>query len=268
VVTSFSKQQALSITSHLYHTLLPHLGVHHNYPLALQHTPIKYQGLGLPHPYWEQGIAAVCLFLELSNTNRPESVLLQTSLEYLQLEIGVSIPILQADFARWGHLATPCWLKSLWNFLHNSHISLHTSHSYIPPLQRQGDAFLMECFAMLSLSTTDLAALNHCRLAHHILFLLDVSNGWGHSLHAPILSAPSTPPKSIWSWPCSAPVASNWITWDRCLRQLLPTMILGQWLTPPHLSSFCPYKPETSTAFLPGPSHSWHFFWLRLHCPP
>jgi len=75
-VTSFSERQALSITSRLYSTLLPQLGVNRHFPLALRHAPVKFHGLGLPHPYWEQGIAALKLFLEFSNTSCPESILI------------------------------------------------------------------------------------------------------------------------------------------------------------------------------------------------
>jgi len=104
-VTSFSETQALSIVSKLYHTLLPRLGANCYYPLDLHHAPPKFQGLGLLHPFWEQGCAALKLFLEFSNTAWPEQMLLQTSLEYLQLEVGSGVEVLQADFNRWGHLA-------------------------------------------------------------------------------------------------------------------------------------------------------------------
>jgi len=88
-VPSFSMTRALSATSLLYCTLLPCLGVNQCYPLALHHAPVKFHGLGLPHPFWEQGIATLNLFLEFRNTSHPEQSLLQTSLEYLQLEIGI-----------------------------------------------------------------------------------------------------------------------------------------------------------------------------------
>jgi len=98
-VTSFSETQALSIVSKLYHTLLPHLGVNRYYPLDLQHAPPKFHGLGLPHSFWEQGIAALKLFLEFGNTAQPEHMLIQTSLEYLQLAVGMGAEVLQADFS-------------------------------------------------------------------------------------------------------------------------------------------------------------------------
>jgi len=131
-VTSFSETQALSIVSKLYHTLLPCLGANRYYPLALRHASPKFQGLGLPHPYWEQGCAALSVFLEFSNVIRPEQTLIQTSLEYLQLEVGTSVEVLQADFNRWGHLATDCWLKSLWKFAHFAQVRLILEKPHCP----------------------------------------------------------------------------------------------------------------------------------------
>jgi len=71
-VTSFLELQALAITSRLCHTLLPHLGVNHHYPFDLCYDPAKYQALGLPQPFWEQGMLALTLILEFMNTSQPK----------------------------------------------------------------------------------------------------------------------------------------------------------------------------------------------------
>jgi len=187
--------QALSATSRLYRTLLPRLGVNRFYPLALRHTPVKFHGLALPHPFWEQGIAALKLFLEFGNTSRPEQTLIQTSLEYLQLEVGIGVPILLADFAQWGFLATNCWIKNLWNFVHTASIQLISDPPTTPPLQRQGDGCLMDWVAHQSIPSQDLAAFNRCRLAHRVYFVSDVMDGGGHSLRDSLLSPPASPPR-------------------------------------------------------------------------
>ena len=140
-ITSFSERQALSITSCLYSTLLPRLGVNRHFPLALCHAPVKFHGLGLPHPYWEQGIAALKLFLEFSNTSCPESILIQFSLEFMQLEVGTGTLVLCADFLKCGSLATPCWLKSLWEFSQFANIELRCSQQIVPSLPCQNDGF-------------------------------------------------------------------------------------------------------------------------------
>jgi len=259
-VTSFSMTQALSATSRLYRTLLPRLGVNRFYPLALRHAPAKFNGLGLPHPFWEQGIAALKLFLEFGNTARPEQSLLQTSLEYLQLEIGIGSPILQADFNRWGYLATNCWVKNLWNFVHMAGIQLISNLPTNPPLQRQGDGCLMDSAALQSLSPQDLAAFNRCRLAHKVYFLSDIMDGGGHSLRDSIKSPPANPPLSSWLWPRAATVRADWVIWQRLLPQIAAVTVLGAWIQSPQLQAFVPFDPVTHTAFIERPGPFWQTF--------
>jgi len=91
----------------------------------------------------------------------------------------------------------------------------------------------MDSLSSLFLSPLDLAAINQCQLAHRVLFLLDICDGWGHSLHGPTLQAPSQPPVSSWSWPQASTFPSDWNIWACCLHQLLLSITLGLWTHPP-----------------------------------
>jgi len=266
-VTSFSRSQALSATGHLYQTLLPCLGVNCHFPLALRHAPVKFHGLGLPHPYWEQGLAALKPFLEFANTSRPKSILIQTSLELLQLEVGTGTLVLCADFHKWGCLATPCWLKTLWEFVSMASVELHPSRSIVPPLPCQQDGFLMDVVMQMGFSSKDLAAINHCRLSHRILFLSDLMDGWGHSLYVPLLQSPLSPSLSRWHWPQSHASSAGWQLWSQCVRWIASTMVLGDWLYLPHLSAFLPFDPLTRSAYVLQPSGLWSCY-HPLHSRP
>jgi len=90
-ITTFSPTQASQLVSRLYQTLLPQLGVNQHFPTALHYALPKYQGLGLPNPFWEQGISAILLFLEHANNNSKELVLIHTLLEILYLELGITL---------------------------------------------------------------------------------------------------------------------------------------------------------------------------------
>jgi len=259
-VTSFSMSQALSATSKLYRTLLPRLGANRFYPLALQHAPVKFHGLGLPHPFWEQGIAALKLFLEFGNTLRPEQSLLHTSLEYLQLEVGIGSSVLLADFSRWGHIATDCWIKNLWSFVHLADIQLLSATPCVPQVQRQNDAFIMDWEALLHLPAQELAAFNRCRIAHKVIFLSDIMDGGGHSLRDSLLLPPTPPPSSTWLWPRAATVQTDWKIWQHLLPQLAATTVLGNWIQAPHLKAFIPFKPTSNTAYVLRPGHFWQTF--------
>ncbi len=124
-VSSISEKAATGITKKLFKALLPKLGANRSYPMALCFTPPPLFGLGLPNLYWEQGAAALCLFLEVSNGFSANSHLLQCSLEQAQLELGLSTPFFQADYSKYGFLLTDCWVKFLWSFLAYVDCSLH-----------------------------------------------------------------------------------------------------------------------------------------------
>jgi len=87
-ISSLSPAQAASTVTKLYQVLLPKLGINCHYPLPLRYTLPQFHGLGLPNPYWEQGISGVLLFLEHVNLMSTEATLIQVSLEFLHLEIG------------------------------------------------------------------------------------------------------------------------------------------------------------------------------------
>jgi len=102
--------QGDSLTRQFITGLLPSLGCMRNFPIALRHSPPAYFGLHLPHIYWEQGAAAISTFLSSFQTSAPTSSLLLVTFEQAQLEVGLSRPFLELDFAKYGPLLTPCWL--------------------------------------------------------------------------------------------------------------------------------------------------------------
>jgi len=263
-VTSFSESQALAITSRLYRTLLPRLGVNRHYPVALRHAPTRYHGLGLPHPYWEQGVATLKLFLEFMNTSQPEQSLLLTLLELLQLEVGISSPILQADFHRWGVLATDCWVKSLWRFVWAAEIQVISTSKDTFRFQRQGDACIMDKIATFNLPPSQLAAFNRCCMSHQVFFLLDIMDGWGHSLRDSLLSPPTAQVHSSWLWPQASRAKADWVIWQRILPHLAANTVLDNWFTPPHLQHYIPFDPDTSTAYILHPGQYWQTYCLAL----
>ena len=69
----------------------------------------------------------------------------RASLEALQLEIGCSGCPLAMNFDRYGILATPCWMKSLWERLSHFDFKLHVKYPSLEP-QREGDSLIMEFF--------------------------------------------------------------------------------------------------------------------------
>jgi len=173
------------------------------------------------------------LFLEFMNTSCPEQSLLQTSLEYLQLEIRIGTPVLQSDFTEWGHLATSCWLKHLWSFVSLAQLQLIPNQPKTFPLQCKGDACIMDRVWALHPTPHQLATFNHCCMAHRGPLAM--------ALHPFPLAHLAT---SSWSWPRAAMAKDNWLTWQHFLPWLATVTVLGIWISPPPLVDFYPFQPH------------------------
>jgi len=85
-------------------------------------------------------------------------------------------------------------------------------------------------------------------------------DGWGTSLHEPLLRPPSTSPVSCWQWPHATMINADWIVWDRCLLCLATSVVIGPWIHSPHLSDFIPFDLPLSTAFVKGAGNFWYCY--------
>jgi len=265
-VTTFSPAQAALLVSRLYQTLLPRLGVNRHFPLAFCYAIPKYQGLGLPNPFWEQGISALSLFLEHANTSSQESVLIHSSLELLHLELGIVSNLFDLSYDKWSFLATNCWIKSLWRFVDFSRIQLTPFVPILPPQQRIGDGSIMEMALQAHLPKATVLAINRCRIAHHALYWSDVTNGWGDRISPAMLSPPPNSPRSTWAWPPEHPTRADWAIWaaflqnSPCTISGLVAPSLGPWTWNPRHLDIIPFDEASLTAFQPGHEAYWHLF--------
>ena len=104
--TTISKKQGDRIATTLYRSILPRLGAARTLPNVYQFAPLEYQGLDLRHSYTEQAIHQLHRVLVHGTADITTGHLFRTSLEHMQLEVGIGTPVLKSDFATWGHLAT------------------------------------------------------------------------------------------------------------------------------------------------------------------
>jgi endonuclease/exonuclease/phosphatase family metal-dependent hydrolase len=171
--TCIPGQMCETMDKEIRRALLPAMGINRNLPKALTHGSVSMGGLGLPRIEEEQGIAAVCQILRYLNA--PESMtgkLLLTSLEALQVEVGTEQPVLEADYDKFGRLATKSVLKSTWEFISKAKIKVKVSLPVVKTLRRN-DKFLIPTFQK-EFSTKQLVRLNKCRLAVRAITWADV----------------------------------------------------------------------------------------------
>jgi hypothetical protein len=126
---------------------LPCSGIVRTTPHTLVYGTTKYQGLGIPSLYTEQGIAHISKLLQHGHQPSITGNLLRASLQALQVELGISGFPLEQKFARVGFLATECWVKHAWKFMSSSKFTIQSSA--LDPnlrLRRDNDTSLMESF--------------------------------------------------------------------------------------------------------------------------
>ena len=69
-------------------------------------APVSIEGLGLYSLEQQLLIEVIGLLTLLSLSSMPSVVLIRDSLELLQLEAGISLPVLEADYSKFGGYVT------------------------------------------------------------------------------------------------------------------------------------------------------------------
>ena len=106
---------------------------------------------------------------------------MQTSLELLVIELGVSLQPFQESYRRYSEFVTSSWLKSIWEKVDMFDIDIDILNI---PLEfpREGDKWLMQLFREAGFSKAQLLRLNRVRIFQQVLFLSDVLGAGGKSL--------------------------------------------------------------------------------------
>ena len=191
----------------------------------------------------EQAIGQLTMVLQHGSIPTLPGELFIASLEQAQLEIGTSIPFLQAPFERYGFLLTKnCWIGSIWSFISKHDISLWGAPTPPPPLQRANDQYLMEMvLAIPGLSRSQLISFQRCRLKLGAHTLADICTGDGTRIRKQALEViPDTTQPSNFIWPTEHPCARDKTEWRTCLAHILEPNgrlrtrdQLGPWTSPP-----------------------------------
>jgi hypothetical protein len=144
---------------------------------------LELLGIGCQDMYIEQGIAHIQRFIDKPQMQDDiTGFLLQTSVEQLKLELGVSSEPFASKYSELRHLATECYVTHMWDFLQKVNVQLTTDTGNIP-MQRQGDQMIMEfLLSRTTLRKADLFSFQKCRLFSKVARVSDVISSCGKYL--------------------------------------------------------------------------------------
>ena len=112
-----SEQQCHQAQSPALSTVLQKSGLISTLSREVVHGPHKYGGLNFPNLYIESGIQKLRLLLGHIRKQDKTGEILNVAQGCVQQEVGISTPILDADFTKYGHTCSPSWFHHLWSFL-------------------------------------------------------------------------------------------------------------------------------------------------------
>jgi hypothetical protein len=106
---------------------------------------------------------------------------LQTSMELLVIEAGISTQILSKDFSRYSGCVSHCWLKLVWEkiSLFNLTIKIRELPAHFP---RANNDWLMLVFEDMGYSKEELVRLNRVHCHQQAIFYLDIFDSIGRSI--------------------------------------------------------------------------------------
>jgi hypothetical protein len=121
-LTTLNPQTWVSIMSPVLQVCLPKAGICRSFPRAVVFAPLKYQGLGIPHPMSLQVFHHLDILLRHLANRTKTGTYLEANLQAHQLETGTSFGLLQQVSDDTGALASDTWLKRVWVLLDLLHI--------------------------------------------------------------------------------------------------------------------------------------------------
>lgn len=225
---------------------LPASAVCRTFPRNVLYGAKEEGGMGKSNLYIEQELGKIDIFLEFLHSNTMTGEMLRVLVEQCKIEIGLGRNLLQHDYARYGHLLTDNWIKSLWQFCWEYNISLHDSTTHNIPLHRENDLYIMEIISHSNrFSPAELRHINRSRLHLRVATLADISNGYGDQYNPLVYQCkrdPTTPKHFLWPRQ-PRPGPSAVALWRKALRECFQrdengymTYTVHRWITPPLLS--------------------------------
>jgi hypothetical protein len=218
--TCFTDKQCSTIQAKYLPTFLSKMGINRATATAVRHGPTTMGGMNIFNLHTEQGIQKTKLVLAHLRKNDAVGRMLSTSLDHLQLQAGVSWPVLSKP----GHLqrkyVDACYLSHLWEFLDSINSNLHLDPDTWLYHQRQHDTFIMEEFSQLpDIRPIDLVHAQRCCLYLGITTIADITTSNGQTICAWALNGSDPPRQPILQYPRqSKPSPPIWKTWNKLLR--------------------------------------------------
>ena len=173
-VSLMDEKQCYNVMVPVITPYLHKMGMNSKTSRTIVHGPSQYGGLQIPNLYTSSGIQKIQLFLGHTRKQDVTGTIMNIALGTLQQEIGISNPVLQSDYKKYGVLASQSWCHCLWRFLHDIKATIRLSATWVPGRCYEKDINIMERAVTWDWPRDKLQTLNLCRQYMRVYYVGEI----------------------------------------------------------------------------------------------
>jgi hypothetical protein len=204
----------------IYYEIHPQGGIRRTARRGTRQLAAGFYGVGCPHPAIECLVAQLNKLIMHYGSPSCLGINMQTSVELLVIELGLSTQPFVEDYDACQHWVTPSWLKSVWEKSFKLGIDIQLAHIPLQP-PRERDTWIMAEFIRMNYDTQSLCKLNRVRLHQQVIFLSDVMDASGRAIESKYLE--ERPRNERWSsliFPKEMPSDSDFRIWNEAVLSI------------------------------------------------
>jgi len=217
-----SVKELSTILQSQYYKLAPIGGIVRSSKKEIRQLDGGFYGAGFPHPAVEAAVVQCNKLLMHYGCQSSVGVQLQTSMELLLVELGMSFQPLSVDYDKFGALVTHSWLKTIWEKSDLFQFDVRVNNIPIK-FVREGDEWLMLRFLRAGYNMDELLRLNRVQLHQQVLFLSDIICVGGKYIDQRYLTLRRLDDKwSSYRFPNEDPTEDDLHLWKEAISQIAP----------------------------------------------
>jgi len=222
-MTSFTFDECEKLSKKTAPILLNAINVQKNCARSVLYSPIRYGGYGIKHLYHIQGIEKMCFLFMHYRKNDTTGKLLQTCMEWTNVEMGTGRHFMSLPSKKWQHLATKTWITNLWEYVEECGMEINFTNTTETNLPRQNDFYLMDIIMNDQVTQHDQKIFNEIRMHMKLKTASDIVKCNSENQIVPNIMEGVNYRGSKLNWPNTHEYPKEWIkTW----KSLIMTYII------------------------------------------
>jgi len=238
VSTSFTYHQCDTMMKQISPSLLHAANIQEHFPRSISESGPEYAGFNWTHLYDLHGQEKLQFFMMHLRKGDTTGNLLQMSMKYTQLHLGVQSPFFSLDYDEYEYLCQDrTWIQHLWEYTSSRGLEVAITDPIVFPSVFEKDTFIMDVLHESDeMTRLECQIANKVRLSLQILHLSDIVDGRGKRLLPDVRNGKIRRGSTL-TWPRQV-LLTKWMpTWQKAcgvLQRYVSSHHIGKKTAPSH----------------------------------